>query len=319
MRILVMGGAGFIGKAICRYLLRMGHEVRILDLAPTCPSELEGATYIAGSFLDPATLAEAVADRDCCFHLVSTTLPASSNQNIMFDLETNLRGGVAFLEAATKARISRVVFLSSGGTVYGVPATVPITEDHPLRPICAYGVSKAAMENYLHLFFQLRSLDYRILRLANPYGPGQSPVTGQGVISAFLDRVSRRVPIEIWGDGRIVRDFIFIDDVVDAICTAALTQTDVKIFNVGSGKGCSILDLLRLVERVVERKAVIEFKPARGFDVPVNVLDSSSIRNVLGWAPKYSLHEGLGRTWAHQFEVTSQTPARAQVRVGSEL
>jgi UDP-glucose 4-epimerase len=298
MRVLVVGGTGFIGKALSRRLLHTGHEVRVLGLGASCPSDLSGASYIAGSFLDRSTLDAALSGQEICFHLASTTLPATSNRDVAFDLDTNLRGGVMLLEAAVRAGLTRVIFLSSGGTVYGIPKQIPISEDHSLKPICAYGVSKAALESYFHLYFTLHGLDYRVLRLSNPYGPGQSLTSGQGVISTFIDRVARALPIEIWGDGKVVRDFIFINDVVEAICAASFDDSTEKLFNVGSGTGVSIAEVLDLIQKVIGKRAQVEYKERRNFDVPTNILDTRRIRDALGWSPKCSLVEGLSKTWS---------------------
>lgn len=275
-------------------------SVRVFDLAPpTAEEQLDGVEYIQGSFLDQGAVRSALQGVDLCFHLAATTLPASANRDVVYDLETNVVGSVRLLEACVDLKVARVLFLSSGGTVYGTPKITPIREDHSLDPIGAYGVSKVAIEKYLHMYSALRDLDYRIVRLANPYGPGQSPLRAQGVIPIFLHRMLNNRPIQIWGDGEVVRDFIYIDDVTAAICAVALSgQTDERIYNVGSGQGTSLNGLLDKIRQVCGLPGHVEYLPARDFDVPVSVLDTHRIRSVLNWAPQVSLDEGLERTIA---------------------
>ena len=241
----------------------------------------------------------ALEGQSFCFHLISTTLPASSNARILFDLDTNLRASVELLEACVEAGIERFVFLSSGGTVYGVTGQERIVETTALQPICAYGVSKVSVELYLRLFQHLKGLDYKVARLSNPYGAGQRLTAGQGVVSVFMDKIAKGVPIEIWGDGSVQRDFIYIEDVVDAIMLIAKDQSEARVYNVGSGEATSLMSLISNIEHVTGKKAQLIFKAARSFDVPVNVLDCSEIRKRIGWTASTSLTEGLSLTWEH--------------------
>jgi UDP-glucose 4-epimerase len=184
--------------------------------------------------------------------------------------------------------------------VYGTPQRIPISEDHPTDPISSYGITKLTIEKYLKLYRELHGLEYCVLRLANPYGEGQRTDRGQGAVAVFLDRVAGGMPIEIWGDGSVVRDYIYVGDVVEAMTAAAFGDAPSRLYNIGSGQGTSLLELVDAIGAVTGRKPSIDFKPSRPFDVPASVLDISRARRELGWQPRTTLGEGLRRTfeWA---------------------
>ena len=210
-------------------------------------------------------------------------------------------GSLNVLECAVKNKVSKVVFLSSGGTVYGNPVFTPIAETHPTNPICSYGINKLAIEKYCFLYQQLYGLDTVILRLANPYGERQRLDSGQGVVPVFLGRALRNQPLEIWGDGSTIRDFLYISDVIDAITSACLYEADgsQNLFNIGSGKGISLNELIFLIEKVVDKKLDIVYKSSRSFDVPSNILSISKAQEYLAWYPKVSNEDGLRRFFSY--------------------
>jgi UDP-glucose 4-epimerase len=247
---------------------------------------------VEGDFSSEADVAGALADRDLCFHLVCTTLPKSSNADPVFDIESNLVGSVRMLENALRLGVKKVIFASSGGTVYGVPCQTPITEAHPTDPTCSYGITKLAIEKYLQLFSTLHGLNFAALRLANPYGPRQRLHSSQGAVAVFMGKVLRQEPIEIWGDGSVVRDYVHIHDVVDALLLAAETSVN-GVFNIGSGQGRSLNELLNVIERVTGMTATRSYFPPRAFDVPVSVLDIDRAARLLRWAPKVTFEEGM--------------------------
>jgi UDP-glucose 4-epimerase len=192
------------------------------------------------------------------------------------------------------------VFASSGGTVYGRAQEIPTPETAPTDPICAYGISKLAIEKYLALFEHLHGLDFRVLRITNPFGPFQVALKNQGVIAALIARALRDEPVEIWGDGTVVRDFVFVEDVVDALVAAATDQSGERVFNIGGGRGRSLREIIGSIERQMGKTLRLEWKPGRPLDVPVSVVAIDRAAGSLGWVPNTSFETGLERTieWA---------------------
>lgn len=297
---LVLGAGGFIGGHLCRELRRRGASVHGFGRRRSYPEAFEGVRWTTGEFSDRAALARAADGAEHVFHLLGGTTPESSNKDPVADLVAGAVASLHLLEICRAAGVRKVVFLSSGGTVYGIPASTPIREDAPTDPISAYGVSKLAVEKYLRLYRHLHGLDYTVLRVANPFGPWQDPDRRQGVVTALMQAVLDGRPPEIWGDGRVVRDYLYAADVAEAVAGAAAYTGPHRVFNVGSGVGRSVLDLLRDIGAALGRGTAVEavHKPGRATDVPVNVLDTSLIRREMGWAPRTGWPEALEATAA---------------------
>lgn len=299
-RCLVLGGRGFIGSHLVDALLARGHHVRCFDrphVVPLGEAHLSNPSFelYEGDLVSEADVTEALVGCEVCFHLVSTTLPKSSNADPVFDVESNVLGTVRLLTHAVKSGLNKVIFVSSGGTVYGVPTQLPIPETHPTDPLCSYGISKLAIEKYLGLFNHLHGLDYTVLRIANPYGERQRTHASQGAVAVFLGKVMRGEPVEIWGDGSVVRDYIHIDDVVSALLAALDREGKERVFNIGSGRGVSLNEMLDVIEKVTKRKTIRRYVAGRAFDVPASVLCIERARNTLGWSPQVEFEHGLAR------------------------
>jgi UDP-glucose 4-epimerase len=219
-------------------------------------------------------------------------------------VQSNVIETIFLLEQCVAKKIRKVVFISSGGTVYGMPVRLPIPEDSPTEPECSYGITKLAIEKYLALFHLLYGLDYTVVRPANPYGSRQDPFGIQGAISVFLGKVARNEQIEIWGDGRVVRDYIYIDDLIDGIYRAAMTKSSSRIFNLGSGRGHSLNEILQVIRAVTGHELAVKYTAGRPFDVPEIYLDISRARNELGWSPSMSLEDGIRKTWPFVQEIS---------------
>lgn len=297
MHALVIGGNGFIGAHLAEGLRLRGHAVRVLDPGQArADVDWAGIDYIRGAYTDAACMAGALDDVDTVFHLASTTVPASSNRDPAYDVSSNLVGALGLLSAMQARGLRRIVFFSSGGTVYGDPEVLPVPESHPLRPISSYGIVKVAIEQYLSMYRHLGQLDPLVLRPSNPFGPRQSAAGGQGFVAAAIARLHEGAPLQIWGDGETVRDYIFIDDLVELAIRAAASG-DCGIFNAGSGVGASLNDIRAAIERAAGRKMSVEHLPARGFDVRRVVLDVSAARERFDWSPAIDLADGIARTW----------------------
>lgn len=302
MRFLVLGGGGFLGSHIATALVEAGHAVRIFERERLSRENvrhiLGSVEFEEGDFTDPVRLTRSVKDADVIVHCIGTTHPKTSNENPVYDIASNLIPTLHLLDAAVRERVRKVIFLSSGGTVYGIARRTPIPEDHPTEPVCSYGIQKLAIEKYLRLYRELHGLDFAVMRISNPFGERQRPAGAQGAVTVFLHTALRREPIEIWGDGSVVRDYIYVSDVAEAVLALARHEGEPKLFNVGTGVGRSLLDVCSAIESVIGRKVEVVFKPARAFDVPMNVLDISQAALVLGWRPATPFQEGLRRSVA---------------------
>jgi UDP-glucose 4-epimerase len=298
-RCLVLGGGGFLGGHLVEALQEEAFSVRVFDRVPrraTAARIHPETDWYEGDFGNRGDVDAALTDCDVAFHLVATTLPRSSNEDPVHDLESNLVPTVRFLAAAVERGVKKVVFASSGGTVYGVPQSVPIAENHPTRPLCSYGIHKLAIEHYLHLYHTLYGLRYCVLRLANPFGERQRSDASQGAVAVFLDQALRGEEITVWGDGCAVRDYVYVGDVARAFCLAATLESATGVLNVGSGRGHSVNDLLAAIETLLARPVPRRYSHGRAFDVPVNVLDIRLADKVLGWQPRLTFEDALDRT-----------------------
>ena len=301
MRPLVLGGGGFIGSHLTAALLAAGHDVRVLERPGRArPPEIPPSAKLdwqEGDFGHAEDIRRALEGVDTVFHLVSSTQPQSSNDDPAFDVQSNLLATLSLLEQLRAQPQVKLIFVSSGGTVYGVPGAVPIPETHPTEPTCSYGIVKLAIEKYLALYRILHGLDYRILRLANPYGPGQQGNRAQGAVGVFLAHIVQAEPIEVWGDGTVVRDYLYIGDVVAALLSAARYGGEARIFNIGSGQGRSVREIIAAIEAATGKTAAVRYTPGRKFDIPVSVLDIARARAELDWTPQTSLADGLRLTY----------------------
>lgn len=293
MHIIVLGGNGFIGSHFVGHAARAGHRVTVVDLL-TQPRHPHGMAF---AFRAMGT-AELAADEallrsaDAIVHCAYSTIPATANANPGQDITDNLLPLVALLEAMEAAGVPRIVYISSGGAVYGRPQTVPITESHPLDPISAYGVTKVASEKYLGMYAANRGLLPTIIRPANPYGVNQGKVGLLGAVTTFLNLLASGEAVTIWGDGSVVRDFIHIDD-VSRLLLEAVEQDRAGVYNCGSGTGCSLATLIETIAKVTGRRLEIRYEPARDFDPPEIVLDIAAAAHAFAWKPLVSLTDGV--------------------------
>ena len=297
MKTLVLGGTGFIGSHIVDELLKEGHSVRIFDQsAEKFRHPLASVDYRIGDFRNPVDLAESLDNIDIVYHLISTTVPGTSNLLPVADIQSNLISSVYLLEQMVKFDLKRIVYLSSGGTVYGNPETIPIPESHPLHPICSYGVVKAAIENYLYMFQRLYKLQPVILRPSNAYGPRQSHIGVHGLINTLLHRIYDGTPIQVWGAGDTIRDYLYVKDLA-RLCILAGKSQVTGVYNAGSGTGCSINEIIQVATAVTGIKPKIISKSARPYDVKRVILDISRAKSSFDWSPEWDLESGVAIQW----------------------
>jgi len=312
-RVLVTGGTGFVGGALVEALCARGHALRVLALGrgPFWRPSL-GVEYIDGSIGDAELLKMAVAGCDVVAHLAWSTVPASSNASPERDVSDNVVGSLRVFEACVTADVKHVLFLSSGGTVYGPPEQLPIEESHRMAPLSSYGITKLAVENYVRLFQNDHGLPYTILRVANAYGEGQNPESVQGAVGVFLRRASRREAITIWGDGEVVRDYIHVSDAVGACVRAIDVGPMNEAFNIGTGVGASLNQLVAAIGRVLGGEPPrVERQPSRRYDVHANILNCDKARRLLAWEPQVVLDAGLARTWRWMSSLGGTMPPRS--------
>ncbi len=260
---------------------------------------MEGLSWYPGEFDDVAALTKALDGYDVIFHLAHTATPRRSGQDYLNELQVNLAPTLALLEIVGKAGARKIIFVSSGGTVYGHSKLIPTPETAPTEPIHPYGVTKLAIEKYLALYHHLNGLDYRILRITNAYGPHQGILKKQGIIAALVLSCLSGEVMEIWGDGSAVRDFIYADDAAAAL-EAAMNYAEDKerVFNIGSGQGKSLTEVIQAIEQLSGRKANIKWMTQRSTDVPMSVVAIDRAKTLLGWQPQTTLSSGLGKTIA---------------------
>ena len=300
MKIIIFGGGGFVGSAIVDRLLVEGHDLRVFE-RPRVEAyrtflTTEKVEWMTGDMLSGHDLHMALEDRELVIHLVSTTLPKSSNEDPIYDVQSNLVGTLQILNSMVEMNIKKIIFISSGGTVYGTPKYLPIDEKHPCNPQVSYGIIKLAIENYLLLYKRLHGIKPIIFRVANPYGKRQRVETAQGAIGVFIHRAINNQSIDIWGDGSSTRDYIYIDDVAEIFALAVHYSGSKNIFNVSSGIGTSLNELLDTIQGIFGHPIAWKYLPKRDFDISTSVLSNEKALSELGWKPNTSLRKGIEMT-----------------------
>ena len=304
MKILLLGGAGFIGTNLVKALAAdSGNQITVADrdetfFGPIREMGFSNVQTVVSGLSAEEDYDRLVSGQEVVYHLVSTSMPTTSNRHIPEEMKANVLLSANLFEACVRQKVKKVVFLSSGGTVYGKEAACPLAEETPTNPITSYGVQKVTIEKLLYLYHYMYGLDYRIIRLANPYGPYQRPNGALGAVTTFTYKALRGETIEVYGDGSVVRDFIYIDDAVRGILNSVNGCAAEKTFNLGSGQGTSIRLVLETVQKALEAKVPVKYTEARKVDVPVNYLDISRYEAAFGQLNPIPLEEGIRKTAA---------------------
>ncbi len=302
MNIILFGAGGFIGKNLAVKLIKdLKNNITAVDKSKYFfedmdESVLEKIEIKEDAFAETSDFDNLLQGQDIVYHLISSTVPGTSNQSVAEELKANVIATVYLLEACVRRKIKRVVFFSSGGTVYGKNIHCPIKEESQTYPICSYGLQKISIEKLLYMYQYMYGLDYRIIRLSNPYGPYQRPNGILGAVTTFTYRALKKEKIIVYGDGLVVRDFIYISDAIEAVVKVAEGENEYSLFNIGCGYGTSIKQLLETIHLVLDVELKVGYEPSRKVDVPINYLDISRYERYYGKLNLISLSEGIYKT-----------------------
>lgn len=279
-KVIVFGGGGFIGRHLCETLVERGAEVTAFDRELSAVPE--SVRCIQGDFFDERQLAQAIQGQDMIVHAICTINPGSSVERYMQGYEKDFVQSARLCDVAFRQG-KRLLFLSSGGTVYA-SKNRPLVEDDPKKPINHYGSLKLCVENMMQAFMHAGA-DFRIARIANAYGPGQDYRKGVGFVDAAIKKAMRGETIEIWGDGNIVRDYIYIDDICHMLCDVLAHDGEVRVFNIGTGEGVSQRQVVEVLKEHIPGAAV-NFLPGRTVDKKETVLDIACYKKKFSFTPR---------------------------------
>lgn len=296
MRILVTGGAGFIGSHLVDALVARGDAVHVLDDLSSGARVPAAAVFARADVRDIGTLS-ALLRRERIEQLVHLAAHVSVRRSLrdpLADASVNVMGGLAVLEASAASGVERVVLASSGGTIYGEGKGRPSRESDPPEPVSPYGAAKAALETYANCYRRTRALSVSCLRFSNVYGPRQNPEAECGVVARFLARMRDRRPLEVFGDGLQTRDYVFVADAVQAIL--ASLKGPVGTYNVGTGVGTTLLELIELLRSALRMTPSVVRRPGLPGEIRASVLDVTRAAEGLGWRPRIALNEGIAIT-----------------------
>jgi len=314
-KAVILGAAGFIGVNLAHALAAKGLILVCFDKVAS-PQWPPSVNSVVGDFIAPPDELMGELDDALVFHLVSASKPSPSTSQTGDEVTVDLAGTLRLLEA-TKGRKLHWIFFSSGGTVYGHNDAEFIAEMSATEPICSYGIIKLTLEHYFALYGKLHGVDYVIVRPANPYGPWQSPFQGQGLIAALLHKGLHNETIEIWGDGDNVRDYIYVDDLAQGVIAAAISGRHGEIYNIGTGQGHSINQLVAVIGSELGCRMNVVYAPARSVDVRRNVLCVDKLTAHTGWTPPTALAEGIALTakWMRQTLMTGESARQVKNKV----
>lgn len=302
MRILVTGGAGFIGSHLVEALIAEGNQVAVIDnLSSGNVAYLPGAVeLLEGTVLD----ADVVHSHFMRFrpemvaHMAAQKSVSYSVQNPIYDAQENIVGSLNILESARRTECKRMVFASTGGALYGETDQLPTSEGHPTYPESPYGVAKLAVEHYLHCYSQIHGLPTAILRMANVYGPRQDPRGEAGVVAIFCNRALESRGVTIFGDGEQTRDYVFVEDVAEAFMRAMHHASPLNV-NIATAVETSVNELVRAIEGIAGHPVPVTYEPGRPGEIRRSCLSWDKAKAVLGWSPTTDLATGLQKTYRY--------------------
>ena len=299
MKVLITGGAGFIGSNLTKFLCDQGHEVTVIDDLSSAghpPDEIDKrANMVVGNIGDDKLLDKLIPGKEVVFHLAAAGIIKLSLENPFFYFQNNVQNGVKLLEAMRRHGVDKIVY-SSSSSCYGEPEKTPISEDHPLNPINPYGGSKIAFEHVLSAYYHSFGIKSVSLRYFNVYGPGDEQIPRTRAVPTWVANAVEGKSLPMYWEGKQKKDYIFVEDVARANLMAAGKCDGFRVYNVGSGNGIWMYDLAKVLEKVIGHKLEIKQMGERKGDPTVTVGDISKIKKELGWKPEVDLETGLKRT-----------------------
>jgi UDP-glucose 4-epimerase len=302
-KCLILGGNGFIGSHLVDVLAEQGHTLRCFDRYKTDDVIYRNDDHhvielFRGDFLSRASIEEALEGIDYVFHFVSTTTPLTAENDPIVDIETNIKMSVELFQLCAEKNVKKVIFASTGGAIYGETGLeAPINEDVYPKPISPYAIGKLTIENYLRYFKRKFKLPYVVYRISNPYGPRQNTMSGQGVIPIFLEKIANGEPIMLYGDGSMVRDYIYVEDVGQMIAGSFEGNGKQDVYNLASGTGYTVNDIVGAISTVTGRDVKMEHKETPSTFVQSVRLDAAALKRDFGVSAHTSLEEGIRKTW----------------------
>ncbi len=302
MKTLVTGGSGFIGSHLVKKLCEQGHEVVVLSRHKNPPalSDVKGKIEIIDFDFDNFTSHPIFKAIDIVYHLAWSSLPRNNTSNLILDLNTSVVWSIKLIEECIKNNVRKFIFASSGGAIYGQTQRGTLISEHlHPKPISKYGIAKLFVEQYLHYFKHHHNFDFVIARISNAYGERPKVNQSQGVISAWLNNIINDKPIQIYGDGLQVRDYVYVGDIVDSLSLMDQRITDNEVYNIASGQGLNLIQLLDIIKSQLNMDIKVDHIAYNSNDVSYNVLDTKKIEAHVNWHSQVSLRDGIDNTFKY--------------------
>lgn len=300
-KVVVLGANGFLGSHLVDALAKKGHHVRAFGHFSDAPvfESVDNVEIFSGDFLNRGDLAAAVEGMDYVFHFISTTTPATAESDPLVDIESNIKMSVELFKACVEAKIKKVIFASTGGAIYGGGSDKPHTELDLPEPISPYAIGKLTIEHYLHFFKVVHGLDSVSFRISNPYGERQPFHRKQGVIPIFLEQICRGEPITIIGDGNMVRDYMYVRDLVSIIAEVFNKPAKHMVYNLGSGATVTVNEIVKIVEEVTGIKPKIVYREQPASYLQTVVLNNERLAKDFGILPVTDMAKGVRYTYEY--------------------
>lgn len=296
-KILILGAGGFLGTHLVNKLCQNNYIVAF-DICPMFFNSNKNIEIVVGSFKNESLLADVLCNVDIVIHLISTTFPSDSTEIISSEILDNVIPTVNLLNLMKDNGVGEIIFASSGGTIYGETAETIAGVNYILNPSCSYGIQKQTIESYIKLFGKYFGMKYKIMRISNPYGLGQGVKKKQGIIPIAINKLISNDIIEIFGDGSNLRDYIYIDDLINAFQAVVSYSGEESVFNIGYGHYYSISEIIEIIEKTVGKQfAKIVYRPQRLCDVKKSILDFATSQRILKWKPQIDINIGISEIY----------------------